>query len=116
MTVITTVAQRDIGGERECQVLTQLLFMSTFAIQSNTVLQRQRIYQSDSRPVYQRLPRSRMYMTIYMAFFTVGMFGTFGGLVNAARVSISARQFSGRIHAHTAHLYWLSIELFLMLT
>ncbi|CAO1614058.1 unnamed protein product [Parajaminaea phylloscopi] len=51
----------------------------------NTILQRQRIYQSDPRPVYQRLPRSRMYMTIYMGLFTVGMVGTFGGLVNAAR-------------------------------
>lgn len=29
---------------------------------SNTVPQRQRIYQSDSRPVFQRLPRSRLYL------------------------------------------------------
>ncbi|PWN29187.1 hypothetical protein BDZ90DRAFT_278566 [Jaminaea rosea] len=51
----------------------------------NTILQRQRIYQADTRPVYQRLPRSRMYMTVYMAFFTLGMIGTTGGLINAAR-------------------------------
>jgi hypothetical protein len=28
----------------------------------NTIAQRQRLYQADARPVYQRLPRSRLYM------------------------------------------------------
>ncbi|CAO1623244.1 unnamed protein product [Jaminaea pallidilutea] len=51
----------------------------------NTIPQRQRMYQSDTRPVYMRGPRSRMYMAIYMGFFTVGVVASFGGLVNAAR-------------------------------
>ncbi|PWN18757.1 hypothetical protein BCV69DRAFT_284741 [Microstroma glucosiphilum] len=54
---------------------------------SNTIVQRQRIYQADTRPVYQRLPRSGMYMKVYMAFFTVGMIGITGGLINASKVS-----------------------------
>ncbi len=28
----------------------------------NTILERQKIYQADPRPVYQRVPRSRLYM------------------------------------------------------
>ncbi|PWN99198.1 hypothetical protein FA09DRAFT_306773 [Tilletiopsis washingtonensis] len=53
----------------------------------NTIAQRQRLYQADARPVYQRLPRSRLYMGLFMGLFTVGMYGTLGGLYNAAHVS-----------------------------
>ena len=53
----------------------------------NTILQRQRMYQADTRPVYQRGPRSGMYMKAYMTLFTFGMVATAAGLVNAARVS-----------------------------
>ncbi|KDN44886.1 hypothetical protein K437DRAFT_212674, partial [Tilletiaria anomala UBC 951] len=50
----------------------------------NTVPARQRAYQADPRPVFQRLPRSKLYMGIYMTIFTVGMYGTFGGFWNMA--------------------------------
>ncbi|CAO1636607.1 unnamed protein product [Sympodiomycopsis kandeliae] len=50
----------------------------------NTIVQRQKLYQADTRPVYQRLPRSGMYMKVYMALFVVGGLGTASGLWNAA--------------------------------
>lgn len=58
----------------------------------NTIVQRQRIFQADTRPVYQRGPRSRLYMTAYMALFTLGMAGTAHGLWNAAWVSWRASE------------------------
>ncbi|CEH14875.1 hypothetical protein CBOM_02690 [Ceraceosorus bombacis] len=50
----------------------------------NTVPQRQRLYQADPRPVYQRLPRSRLYMGVFLTLFSAGIWGTVGGIYNAA--------------------------------
>lgn len=50
-------------------------------------MQRQKLYQSDLRPVYQRGPRSGFYMKAYLAIFAVGMVGTAHGLWNSAWVS-----------------------------
>ncbi|PWN90244.1 hypothetical protein FA10DRAFT_285957 [Acaromyces ingoldii] len=59
--------------------------MDSLVNRANTVPQRQRIYQADTRPVYQRLPRSRLYMGLFMSLFTVGMVGTVGGFYNMAK-------------------------------
>ena len=53
----------------------------------NTVPERQAAFQADARPVFQRLPRSRLYMGVYLAIFGVGMYGTIGGFWNMAHVS-----------------------------
>lgn len=49
--------------------------------------QRQRALQADSRPVFQRLPRSRLYMGLFMTLFGVGMYGSAVGFYNMAVVS-----------------------------
>lgn len=44
--------------------------------------------QADTRNVYQRMPRSRMYMGVFVTLFSVGMYGTVVGIYNMALVSI----------------------------
>ncbi len=50
--------------------------------------ERQRALQADPRPVFQRLPRSRLYMGLFMTLFGVGMYGTTVGFYNMAVVRI----------------------------
>lgn len=49
----------------------------------NNVLKYQRIYQADPRPVYQRLPGSKLYFGTFVTLFTVGIVGVAGGAYNA---------------------------------
>lgn len=49
--------------------------------------ERQRALQADPRPVFQRLPRSRLYMGVFMTLFGIGMYGTTVGFYNMAVVS-----------------------------
>lgn len=56
---------------------------------SNTVIQRQRIYQADPRPVYQRLPRSGLYFGIFQIIFWTGMAGISVGTYNMIAVCTS---------------------------
>ena len=49
--------------------------------------ERQRALQADPRPVFQRLPRSKLYMGLFMTLFGVGMYGTTVGFYNMAVVS-----------------------------
>ncbi|EPQ30258.1 uncharacterized protein PFL1_02374 [Pseudozyma flocculosa PF-1] len=58
--------------------------MDALVYRKNTVPERQRALQADTRPVYQRLPRSRLYMGVYMALFGIGMYGSFAGFYNMA--------------------------------
>ncbi|SNX82538.1 related to COX7 - cytochrome-c oxidase, subunit VII [Melanopsichium pennsylvanicum] len=58
--------------------------MDALVYRKNTILERQRALQADSRPVFQRLPRSRLYMGIFMTLFGVGMYGTAVGFYNMA--------------------------------
>ena len=48
----------------------------------NNVEKHQRIYQADLRPVYQRLPGSKLYFGAFLTVFTVGMIGITGGAYN----------------------------------
>ncbi|EDP44693.1 hypothetical protein MGL_1175 [Malassezia globosa CBS 7966] len=56
--------------------------MDPIVYKNNNILQRQRIYQSDLRPVYQRLPRSGLYMGIFQIFFWAGIGGITVGAFN----------------------------------
>ncbi|KAH7344063.1 hypothetical protein B0J17DRAFT_714201 [Rhizoctonia solani] len=51
----------------------------------NHVRERQIMVQSSNKPVYLRLPRSRLYLTSYLALFGLGMLGTSGGLYKLIR-------------------------------
>ena len=55
---------------------------------SNNLLQRQRLLQADPRPVYQRMPRSGLYMGIFQFVFWTGLLGTSIGFYNMAVVCI----------------------------
>ncbi|CAE6538129.1 unnamed protein product [Rhizoctonia solani] len=48
----------------------------------NHVRERQVLVQSSNKPVYLRLPRSRLYFGSYLAVFGLGMVGTSYGLFN----------------------------------
>lgn len=52
----------------------------------NTILPRQRIYQADHRPVYMRLPGSKLYYGIFLGFFWTGIAGITVGTYNMAVV------------------------------
>lgn len=58
---------------------------------SNNILQRQRLLQADPRPVYQRMPRSGLYMGIFQFVFWTGVLGTTIGFYNMAVVCIGFR-------------------------
>ncbi|EST06251.1 hypothetical protein PSEUBRA_004137 [Kalmanozyma brasiliensis GHG001] len=58
--------------------------MDALVYRKNTVPQRQRALQADPRPVFQRLPRSKLYMGLFMTLFGVGMYGTTVGFYNMA--------------------------------
>ncbi|ETS61003.1 hypothetical protein PaG_04937 [Moesziomyces aphidis] len=62
--------------------------MDALVYRKNTVPERQRALQADPRPVFQRLPRSRLYMGLFMTLFGVGMYGTTVGFYNMAVVRI----------------------------
>ncbi|KAG8700871.1 hypothetical protein FRC08_002582 [Ceratobasidium sp. 394] len=51
----------------------------------NHVRAKQQMIQSSSKPVYLRLPRSRLYLTSYLALWGIGMVGTAGGLYSVIR-------------------------------
>ncbi|PWN50084.1 hypothetical protein IE53DRAFT_380043 [Violaceomyces palustris] len=76
--VRTRKNQFSIGTIR---IFTFLLCLQIF---ENTVPQRQRALQADTRPVYQRMPRSRLYMGLFMTLFGVGIYGTTVGFYNMA--------------------------------
>lgn len=65
-----------------------LLYLNSIVVNRNTVPERQRALQADPRPVFQRLPRSRLYMGLFMTLFGVGMYGTTVGFYNMAVVRI----------------------------
>ncbi|KAN0060640.1 hypothetical protein ACQY0O_007298 [Thecaphora frezii] len=58
--------------------------MDSLVYRKNHVPERQRALQADPRPVYQRLPRARLYMGVFMTLFGIGMYGTFAGYYNMA--------------------------------
>ncbi|GAA96466.1 uncharacterized protein L969DRAFT_74702 [Mixia osmundae IAM 14324] len=58
---------------------------------SNSVVERQRALQADSRMVYQKLPRARLYMTAFMSLFAVGLAGVSYGTVKMAKASVHCR-------------------------
>lgn len=49
----------------------------------NNVQKYQRIYQADTRPVFLRLPGSKLYFGTFLTLFTVGIVGVAGGTFNA---------------------------------
>ncbi|KAG8770589.1 hypothetical protein FRC12_004170 [Ceratobasidium sp. 428] len=51
----------------------------------NHVRAKQQMIQSSSKPVYLRLPRSRLYIGTYLALFSVGMVGTATGLFSVIK-------------------------------
>ena len=53
---------------------------------STNLIQRQRQYQLDPRPVYQRLPRSGLYMTAFQIVFWTGTLGIAAGFYNMMTV------------------------------
>lgn len=55
---------------------------------STNLIQRQRQYQMDPRPVYQRLPRSGLYMTVFQIVFWTGTLGVAAGYYNMATVCV----------------------------
>ncbi|KAL9940856.1 hypothetical protein V8E36_000344 [Tilletia maclaganii] len=59
--------------------------MDALVYRKNTIIQRQRQLQADTRPVFQRGPRSGLYMTLYLGLFSLGMYGTIGGFWNMAK-------------------------------
>ncbi|SHO76412.1 Hypothetical protein MSYG_0750 [Malassezia sympodialis ATCC 42132] len=56
--------------------------MDPLVYKHNTVPQRQRIFQADPRPVYQRLPRSGLYFGVFQVIFWTGMAGITVGAYN----------------------------------
>ncbi|EGO02216.1 hypothetical protein SERLA73DRAFT_178046 [Serpula lacrymans var. lacrymans S7.3] len=50
----------------------------------NRILERQQVIQHSHKPVYYRLPRSRLYLGTYYSLFTLGMFGTTYGIYSLA--------------------------------
>ncbi|KAF5387617.1 hypothetical protein D9615_000712 [Tricholomella constricta] len=51
----------------------------------NRILERQKAIQNDPRKIMFRLPRSKLYIGVYGAMFTVGMLGTTYGIVSLLR-------------------------------
>ncbi|WFD36773.1 hypothetical protein MCUN1_003660 [Malassezia cuniculi] len=56
--------------------------MDPLVYAKNNIEKHQRIYQADIRPVYQRLPGSKLYFGAFLTVFTVGMIGITGGAYN----------------------------------
>ncbi|WFD21477.1 hypothetical protein MEQU1_000129 [Malassezia equina] len=56
--------------------------MDPLVYKHNTIPQRQRIYQADPRPVYQRLPRSGLYFGVFQVIFWTGIAGISAGTYN----------------------------------
>ncbi|PKI83243.1 hypothetical protein MVES1_003007 [Malassezia vespertilionis] len=48
----------------------------------SSILQRQRQYQNSEKPVYLRLPRSKLYFGTFLAIFWTGIFGISAGCLN----------------------------------
>ncbi|KAF8343684.1 hypothetical protein F5887DRAFT_971656 [Amanita rubescens] len=48
----------------------------------NNITEKQRIYQSDTRNVMWRLPRSKLYVGTFGTIFVVGMFSTVYGVAS----------------------------------
>ncbi|CEL59286.1 hypothetical protein RSOLAG1IB_03219 [Rhizoctonia solani AG-1 IB] len=67
-----------------------LTMINALVNRPNHVRERQVLVQSSSKPVYLRLPRSKLYLGSYLALFTVGMIGTTGGLYSLIRGKPSA--------------------------
>lgn len=62
-----------------------MIILSPLYEKPNRVVERQKVYQLDTRPVYLRLPRSRLYVGVFGALFTVGMVSTTYGIVHLVK-------------------------------
>ncbi|KDE04981.1 hypothetical protein MVLG_04629 [Microbotryum lychnidis-dioicae p1A1 Lamole] len=51
----------------------------------NTIHARQAALQADPRPVYQKMPRARLYMGAFLTLFTIGTVGIARGTFNMMR-------------------------------
>ncbi|GAA5852530.1 hypothetical protein JCM5353_004111 [Sporobolomyces roseus] len=54
----------------------------------NTILEQQKRFQADQRAVFQKMPRSRLYMGAFLTVFGVGVLGITQGVYKMALVSI----------------------------
>ncbi|KAM0793715.1 hypothetical protein ACM66B_001140 [Microbotryomycetes sp. NB124-2] len=59
--------------------------MDALVNRPNTIHAQQAKLQADARPVFQRLPRSRLYLGVFLSLFTVGTVGTLHGVSLMAR-------------------------------
>ncbi|ORY90254.1 hypothetical protein BCR35DRAFT_328886 [Leucosporidium creatinivorum] len=54
--------------------------MDSLVNRPNTIHAQQTKFQADPRAVYQKVPRARLYMGLFMGLFTVGTIGTLHGV------------------------------------
>ncbi|KAF8622056.1 hypothetical protein AX15_007207 [Amanita polypyramis BW_CC] len=62
-----------------------MIFLSPLYTKPNNIIERQKIIQSDLRPIMLRLPRSGLYVGTFGVLFTVGMLATTYGCVSLVK-------------------------------
>jgi len=65
--------------------------LSAVVNKPNRILEKQKMVQSDHRPIWYRLPRSRVYLGVYFTLFTVGIAGSGYGLYSLVKGKPTAK-------------------------